>query len=64
MLPIGGVKEKLLAAYRAGIRRIILPTENRKDLEEIPAHVLDSFEIFYADKAEDVLEQVLLERED
>ncbi len=62
VLPIGGVKEKLLAAYRAGIKRVILPTENRKDLEEIPPYVLESFEILYVDKAEDVLSAVLLDR--
>ena len=44
VLPIGGVKEKLLAAYRAGIRTILLPRENEKDLEEIPEHVLKTFE--------------------
>ncbi len=63
VLPIGGVKEKLLAAYRAGIRCILLPEENRKDLEDIPPYVLDSFEIHYARQAEDVLSLVLLEKE-
>ena len=59
VLPIGGVKEKLLAAYRAGIRVILLPRENRKDLEEIPEHVRSSFDIRYADCVEDVLKAVL-----
>ena len=39
MLPIGGIKEKVLAARRAGIRRVILPKENQKDLRELPEQV-------------------------
>jgi len=60
VLPIGGVKEKLLAAYRAGIRTILLPRENEKDLEEIPAHVLDTFTILFAENITDVLKTALL----
>ena len=60
VLPIGGVKEKLLAAYRAGIRTVILPRENEKDLEEIPEHVLKSFIIVFADTVTDVLDVALL----
>jgi len=41
VLPVGGLKEKILAAYRAGIREIILPDENEKDLEEIPEDIRD-----------------------
>ena len=61
VLPIGGVKEKLLAAYRAGITQIVMPTENTKDLEDIPADVLKSFSIHYAASAEDVLRVALAE---
>ncbi len=64
VLPIGGVKEKLLAAYRAGIRVILLPRENRKDLEEIPEHVRSSFDIRFADCVEDVLKVVLCGEDD
>ncbi|MBQ7454832.1 MAG: endopeptidase La [Clostridia bacterium] len=63
VLPIGGVKEKLLAAYRAGIHTILLPVENKKDLEEIPEHVLSAFEILYAENITDVLRVALLPRE-
>ena len=60
VLPIGGVKEKLLAAYRAGITTIILPKENKKDLENVPAHVLSQFRIVTAESIEDVLAVALL----
>lgn len=60
VLPIGGVKEKLLAAYRAGIRTIILPTENKKDLEDVPPHVLSQFRIVTAETIGDVLKVALL----
>ena len=63
VLPIGGVKEKLLAAYRAGIRSILLPRENEKDLEEIPEHVLKTFAITFADTITDVLQVALLDKE-
>ncbi len=59
VLPIGGVKEKLLAAYRAGLRVILLPKENQKDLEDVPAHVLAQFQIHFTEKIEDVLKVAL-----
>ena len=60
VLPIGGLKEKTLAAYRAGIRVLIIPRENLKDLEEIPAYVLSQFRVVAADTVEDVLREALL----
>ena len=63
VLPIGGVKEKLLAAYRAGIQTILLPTENKKDLEDVPAHVLSQFRIITAETIDDVLAVALLPKE-
>jgi ATP-dependent Lon protease len=61
-LPVGGIKEKLLAAYRAGIREIILPEENEKDLEEIPEDVREELTIHLVDHMDPVLESALVER--
>jgi len=61
VLPIGGVKEKLLAAHRAGIKNIILPKENEKDLQDIPQDVLDSVRVSLVETMDEVL-QVALER--
>ena len=60
VLPIGGLKEKLLAAYRAGLKTILLPKENKKDLEDVPAHVLAQFQIVLIENIEDVLKAALL----
>jgi ATP-dependent Lon protease len=61
VLPIGGVKEKLLAAHRAGIRNIILPKENEKDLQDLPPDILDSIKVSLVETMDEVL-QVALER--
>ncbi|HSG06615.1 MAG TPA: S16 family serine protease, partial [Nitrospiria bacterium] len=55
VLPIGGVKEKVLAARRAGIKTVILPKRNAKDLEEVPKHVRKGMEFIYAETMDDVL---------
>jgi len=55
VLPIGGVKEKVLAARRAGIRRVILPKQNEKDLRELPEHVRNDMEFIPVERIEDVL---------
>lgn len=60
VLPIGGLKEKTLAAFRAGITTLIIPKENRKDLEEIPPHVLSQFRVVAAETIEDVLKVALV----
>ena len=61
VLPIGGVKEKLLAAHRAGIRDIILPKENEKDLQDIPKDILDVMSVNLVETMDEVLE-IALER--
>ena len=60
VLPIGGLREKLLAANRAKITEVIIPTENEKDLEDIPEKILDELKIYYADRMEDVYDIVFL----
>ena len=59
VLPVGGIKEKVLAARRAGIRRVLLPERNRRDVEEIPVHLLDDLEIVYVDTIEEALQHAL-----
>jgi ATP-dependent Lon protease len=61
VLPIGGVKEKLLAAHRAGVTTIIIPKENEKDLAEVPADVLEALQINAVETMDEVL-QIALER--
>ncbi|KAL1333394.1 hypothetical protein HN51_062222 [Arachis hypogaea] len=56
VLPVGGVKDKVLAAHRHGIKRVILPERNLKDLVEVPSSVLANMEILIAKRMEDVLE--------
>jgi ATP-dependent Lon protease len=58
-MPIGGVKEKLLAAHRSGITTVIVPKENRKDLREVPRRVLRSTRIVLVDHMDDVLPEAL-----
>ena len=59
VLPIGGLKEKLLAAHRAGIKKVLIPMENKKDLIEVPKTVLDSIEIIPVKNVEEVLKVAL-----
>jgi len=60
VLPIGGVKEKLLAAYRMGITNILLPRENEKDLEKIEEDILDKFDITLLNNVDEALEKLLI----
>jgi ATP-dependent Lon protease len=55
VLPVGGIKEKVLAARRVGIHNVILPRENQKDLTELPDPVAKEIEFIFAEKIEDVL---------
>ncbi len=59
VLPIGGLREKLYGAMRAGIRKVLIPWDNRADLRDVPAEVLDSLEIIPVRTAEEVLQETL-----
>ena len=59
ILPIGGLKEKVLAAHRAGLSTIILPKHNQNDLSEIPAETSDAMTFVLADDIDTVLEHAL-----
>jgi ATP-dependent Lon protease len=59
VLPIGGVKEKTVAAARAGIRTVLLPKRNRKDLEDIPASVRESIEFHFVERVDEVIRLAL-----
>jgi ATP-dependent Lon protease len=61
VLPIGGVKEKLLAAHRAGVKNIVLPKDNEKDLADIPKNVLDSLNVYMVQTMDEVLKIALAE---
>lgn len=59
VLPIGGLKEKVLAANRAGIKKVVIPIDNEKDIEEIPANVRKGMEFVLASNMDEVLEHAL-----
>jgi ATP-dependent Lon protease len=61
VLPIGGVKEKVLAAHRAGLKNIVLPKDNEKDLADIPKNVLDVLNIYMVETMDEVLKLALTE---
>ena len=59
VLPVGGIKEKVLAAHRAGIKRVVLPERNRKDLPDIPEEIRAELEVHFCSRMEDVLDLAL-----
>ena len=59
VLPIGGLKEKLLAAHRAGIKKVLIPRENKKDLTEVPKTILETMEIIPVKNVDEVLKVAL-----
>lgn len=60
VLPIGGVKEKTMSAHRAGIKKVLLPIDNKKDIEDIPESVRDELEIVLVEHMDQVLEHALV----
>ena len=62
VLPVGGIKEKVLAARRAGVKRVILPERNKKDLVEIPENNRRDLEFVFAHRVEDVFKAALVDQ--
>jgi ATP-dependent Lon protease len=60
VLPIGGVKEKVLAAHRAGVKTLIVPKDNEKDLADIPKNVLDVLNMYLVQTMDEVLKIALV----
>jgi ATP-dependent Lon protease len=60
VLPIGGLKEKVLAAHRGGIKRILIPVENEKDIQDIPPTILKSVTIELVEHMDQVLRKALV----
>ena len=63
VLPIGGLKEKALAAHRAGITKLLIPRENAKDLKELPAHVRKAIKVVLVEHMDEVLREALVSYE-
>jgi ATP-dependent Lon protease len=59
VLPVGGIKEKVLAAKRAGIQRVVVPERNRRDVEEIAAHLVSGLEFQYVARIDEALDHIL-----
>lgn len=59
VLPVGGIKEKVIAAHRSGIEKVLLPRENQKDVEDIPEEVRNELTFVFVDTIEDVLKEAL-----
>ncbi len=59
VLPVGGIKDKVIAAHRAGIRSLILPLWNEKDMEDVPDHIKSTITFYFTDKMEDALNTAL-----
>jgi len=62
VLEIGGVKEKVLGAHRAGIRTVVLPKDNEKDLEEIPANVRKTMKFVFAETVDQAIAALFARR--
>ena len=63
VLPVGGIKEKVLAAHRAGIRTLLLPKENKRDYTEIPENVRQNLDFVWVEHLDEVLDKALIREE-
>jgi ATP-dependent Lon protease len=61
VLPIGGLKEKMLAAVRAGVKRVFLPEDNKKDYKELPENIKEKLEFVFVNKVDNVIKRALLQ---
>jgi len=59
ILPVGGIKEKVLAAHRAGIKKVILPKENEKDIEEVPQEIKEELQFIWVKHIDQALKVTL-----
>jgi ATP-dependent Lon protease len=64
VLPVGGIKEKVLAAHRAGIRRVMLPARNRKDFEDIPESARNQLDFVWLEHVDDAIDAVVGSRKE
>lgn len=62
VLPIGGLKEKLLAAKQAGIQKVVVPKENKPDVEELEEEITEGMQIVFAGSISDVLKEALVQK--
>jgi ATP-dependent Lon protease len=59
VMPVGGIKEKVLAAHRSGLKTVILPKRNQADLEDLPEEVIDDINFIFVDTVDEVLQAAL-----
>jgi ATP-dependent Lon protease len=59
VLPVGGVREKLFAAHRAGLREVMIPFDNQRDLQEVPAEVLGELRVIAVRTVDEALSEIL-----
>ena len=62
VLPVGGLKEKILAAKTAGIKKVLVPAQNEKDIDEISREIKSGLEIIFVEHMQEVLEHALVEK--
>jgi len=64
VLPVGGIKMKILAAHRAGLKTVILPKRNEKDLEDVPTEVRNTMDFILVERIDEAIEAALLPNKD
>jgi ATP-dependent Lon protease len=62
VLPVGGIKEKMLAAHRNGLKTVILPKRNEPDLDDVPEEIRKTMNFIFAESVDDVLENALMDK--